>query len=235
MKTKFIIIGIIFIICLVLGYVVAGKSASLNPETAKSENALPKTFLNLTPAQSDYVILMVDDLTAEKPQITTIWMVFFYPKSQPYLILLPVFPTGNKKANTALQSEFIITPMSGVNQSFWNKLEDDYHIKWEHYIIVDESSLAQITQKLIAEDPPARLLKPNNKRKVSQTLADSSGVIKKICGNLVMEQVSPGMVIDWKSFENHLLSDLHSSTLEKNWNWILSNPLADPCNIISYK
>src|SRR5690606_6941313 len=118
MKTKFIIIGIIFIICLVLGYVVAGKSASLNPETVKLENPLPKTFLNLTPAQSDYVNLMVDDLTAEKPQITTIWMGFFYPKSQPYLILLPVFPTENKKANTALQSEFIITPMSGVNHSF---------------------------------------------------------------------------------------------------------------------
>lgn len=235
MKTKFIFIGTVFCLFLVLGYWVASKSGSLNPEITTPNNAIPKTFLNISPAQSNNLIILVDDLTSEKPQLTTIWMVFFYPKSQPYLILLPVFPTTDKKVNTAIRKEFAITPLSGVNQSFWDKLETELTLKWDHYLVLDESGLTQIAQKLIAEDLPARLLKPVNKQKVSQTLADSTSVIKKICGNLKIDKVTPVMIIEWKDLTAHMLTDMHPSTLEKNWNWILSNPLADPCNIISHK
>ena len=235
MKTKSIIIGIIFCACLALGYLVAAKSGNLDSSAESKTNAIPKTIFNIAPRQSNNLILLVDDLTAEKPQLTTIWMVFFYPKSQPYLIQLPVYPTTNKKINAALQKEFIVTPLSGVNQSFWDKLETDFQLTWDHYLIVDETSLATLTQQLIGEEPPARLLKPANKRKITNVLADTTGIMKKICGNLVSEKVNPAMMIEWKDLDAHLLTDMHTSNMEKDWNWILSNPLVDPCNIISYK
>ena len=138
MRKLFIsIAAVVFIGCVFFGF----KAASnLFSERAENQNSLLDTPQVQT-GQSNFLIVLVNDLTADKPKLISLWGVLNYPSEPPQVVFLPLYSTANNETNRDISSAFDLTNNKKIPGRSIGKLEDAVDLSFDGYFVTDNAAL----------------------------------------------------------------------------------------------
>ena len=151
----FLLVGLVAV--LVTG-MVAGVGAVLQP--VQTEKNRPVEFGLLTirledhpaaaepPAsfaeQKNMLVVLVDSFTKKEPVLKGVWLVGRTP-SVPQIVFLPVYPAGQNTQMEPWSTLIALDPSGLPSESFLDALSAK-NIKWDHYLLLDETTLAELAK-----------------------------------------------------------------------------------------
>lgn len=232
------LISAALIFSLLFGWLISSTvrqvSASRLPDgSAMGISSSEATVLNSQPIlsgeavnQRKILIVVVDNLQADNPQLATIWLAtYFHPRFQ--ITLNPVFPelvSEDLQIEKSLSDDFEFTVKGEFSQDF-QKLIQSRQIHWDNYLYLDEFGLAMLIDEIegidlgrgkvsgvraISQIPLAR----ENAQAALFAYATLARAICRQSGDLV-EQAE---VLDlYRQLDSHLRTDLPEQSLVDEW------------------
>jgi len=229
---KILITGVgIFLTAVMAGYLIASLPGKLPPFPTN----LPFEKKSSQRSQVNLLVILIDDINSSPPILESIWMVYAYPGNQPSFVFLPVYSLKAKKANPDLQDGFKYGLFGRISNKFWNSLAEDYQIRWDRYLIMDNVGLSSFYKQLTGKNPPKALKQEIVEDKPADYYAVAQKVIKAYCGKLKNGVNSESEIVDWATIESNIITNIKFETIVSEWNKYLENPQEDPCNIVSAK
>jgi hypothetical protein len=201
---------VVFVGCALAGYNIA---RGINPQPSSPENAveIPVPLSE----QHNYMIVRVDDLGSQKPQLKSVWFVSlsFVSQNPNLLALAQIYPpkTAGQKS-TALERAFALSEKGEPAAAFWNAVKQ-YKLDWEGYILFDAQGANLFLQWLVGPADFQGALEESAKndenslrmaQQVCQSITDASG---RSLGQFSWSQVIP----------DHFRSDLQLATALAYW------------------
>jgi hypothetical protein len=221
----------IFLTALLAGYFFAYLPGKLPP----FPSSLPFEKKSDPRPQENLLVILVNDLNASPPILESIWMVYIYRGNQPSLVFLPIYSLKAKKSNPDLQDGFQYGMFGKISSKFWNSLAEDYQIRWDHYLIIDNVGLSSFYEQLTGKKPPKALKQEIVEAKPADYNAIAQKVIKAFCGKLKNGVNRESQNVDWTRIESNLKTNTKFEIIASEWTRYLKNPQEDPCNIVSVK
>jgi hypothetical protein len=138
MKKLFLIIAaVVFIACMFFGYKAASRLFAARAENQNNVLETPQTNL----VQSNFLLVLVNDLTADKPQLIALWGVLNYPSNPPQVVFLPLYPSANAEMNHDISSAFDLSATKKIPGRSMGKLEDALDLTFDGYFAADNAAL----------------------------------------------------------------------------------------------
>ena len=120
MRKLFIFIAaVVFLGCVFFGYKAA---ANLFAERAGNQSNINVTA-QPSLVQSNFLLVLVNDLSADKPQLISLWGVLNYPSNPPQIVFVPLFPTVNAELNRQISSAFDLSNTNKISTRTLGKME----------------------------------------------------------------------------------------------------------------
>lgn len=136
-KAVFLLVIVIFIVSAVLGFQAAARLSSGQSTQTQRNQGLPAPS-----TQSNYLLIHVNDLSIDHPQLVSVWGLFVFYSNPPQVMLIPLYPTYDDARSTALGSAFKISKDGQVSSRFIDEIEKNYEISTIGYVMVDNSGLS---------------------------------------------------------------------------------------------
>ncbi len=136
-KLFLFIAAVVFLGCVFFGYKAASK---LFANRAGNQNNISETPLTSL-EQSKFLLVLVNDLSADKPQLISLWGVLNYPSSPPQVVFLPLYPTTNAELNHEISSAFVLSNMKQISSRSIGKMEKIVDLVFDGYFITDNTAL----------------------------------------------------------------------------------------------
>jgi len=229
---KILVTGVgIFLTAVMAGYLIASLPGKLPPFPTH----LPFEKKSSQQSQLNLLVILIDDINSSSPILESIWMVYIYPGNQPSFVFLPVYSLKAKKANPDLQDRFQYGLFGRISSRFWNSLSEDYQIRWDRYMIVDNVGLSSFYTQLTGKNPPKALKQEVIEDKPADYNPVTQKVIKAYCGKLKKGVNRESQIVDWTTIESNIKTNMKFETIVSEWTRYLENPQEDPCNIVSVK
>jgi hypothetical protein len=138
MRKLFIFIAaVVFIGCVFFGFKAASKLFSERTENQNSNIDTPQAQL----VQSSFLLALVNDLSADEPQLISLWGVLNYPSEPPQVVFLPLYPTSNAETNRDITSAFGLSNNKKIPGRSIGKLEDAVDLSFDGYFVTDNAAL----------------------------------------------------------------------------------------------
>jgi hypothetical protein len=114
------------------------------PPIALEENPTVAEPPKLLVEQKNLLVILVDSFGVKKPVLKGVWLVGRTP-SVPQIVFLPVYPAG-QKTQTELWTNLIILDPAGLPSESFRDFLNSRNIRWDHYLLLDETTLAEIAE-----------------------------------------------------------------------------------------
>jgi hypothetical protein len=177
-----LIILLVFVGCALVGFNIASK---INPDV-KTLPIAPDDMPNQQVEQHNFMVVRVDTLLADKPQLLSVWYVslFIVNNDPSSLTLAQIYPPRAPSPKSLnLEHSFSLSADREPVPAFWNSVKQ-YKFNWEGYIMYDTQGANQFLQWLVgpsdftsALDEAAK--SQDNSRQMAeqtcQSITDSSG------------------------------------------------------------
>jgi hypothetical protein len=231
MKISHIFFLSIYVTCIIFGFSI-GKNLK-KTETAEtilpSVFALPQSIPTLKNGQHNLLVVAVDNLELQQPQLRSVWLVTYF-QNNPLITFLPISPTissGEVIVDQMLSDSFGIVKANGntnISTPFFDALTRR-NFWWSGYLIVDESALTSVLNEkpfesdnypvasgeIILNDPGKNSLDPQN-------IYDRYTQIFQDACRLIAQQED---ALNWQSFSSlipqHIITDFDASSLIDEW------------------
>jgi hypothetical protein len=123
---------LVFLACLGFGLYTSYKPEE-NKNQAENENIPAVT--PVSQFQNNYLLIHVDNLTAEMPQLISIWgVIAYFP--EPKLIFQALYPLPTA-TNADIQASFSLSSQKVPDPKFLRTMAQVNQITWDNYILVD--------------------------------------------------------------------------------------------------
>jgi hypothetical protein len=123
---------LVFLACLGFGLYTSYKPEE-NKNQAENENIPAVT--PVSQFQNNYLLIHVDNLTAEMPQLISIWgVIAYFP--EPKLIFQALYPLPTA-TNADIQASFSLSSQKVPDPKFLRAMAQINQITWDNYILVD--------------------------------------------------------------------------------------------------
>jgi hypothetical protein len=229
---KVVLIGFgIFLAAALAGYFLAAASGHLPPLPAR----LPFMKNTNTEQQQKVLVVLVDDLKTSEPVVESIWMIYTYPESQPYLVFLPVYSLRDRTAHPDIQAGFKYGFLGKISTEFWDSINNAYDLHWDQYLLLDNPSAALMIESITGKKAPKLFSQPPNLKKPADFQAAMTKYIKVYCSLLKSEKKEISLSETWATISPEFQTDMDREKLKDSWAWFGEHPLETPCNIVSSK
>ena len=123
---------LVFLACLGFGLYTSYKPEE-NKNQAENENIPAVT--PVSQFQNNYLLIHVDNLTADMPQLISIWgVIAYFP--EPKLIFQALYPLPTA-TNADIQASFSLSSQKVPDPKFLRAMAQINQITWDNYILVD--------------------------------------------------------------------------------------------------
>ena len=154
MKKLTIVFGIIiFGLFAFFGYKVASKLFA--PEVEAVTTDIPTEVIQTEPPtqipQQNYLLIHVNDMTIEKPELISVWAVFVYQTNPPQFMFVPLFPSYDAAVQRRLDRKFNLTKDLQPSDWFLSQVEKSYDMQVAGYILSDNIGVEYASQWLTGQ------------------------------------------------------------------------------------
>ena len=225
-----------FGICLVLGFSL-GTSISRSKGNAASYKEIVSSHSlssSLPTGQRNILLISIDQLTAPKPRLESVWMVLYIP-GDPSITLVPIFPVAGSAPSSQypdLQNKFELGPDHAPTKKFIEGLKA-LNLWWDHYLVLDEMAQVELINRL--GQITTRNNPVNGLRAVANlplawvnphgALLAQATLLKEICREVA--QVNPD--VKWgqsrllEEMSDHLMTDMTMAQVQSEWKVMASS------------
>lgn len=138
MKKFFLAAAVIIFI----GFAWFGFKAASSLFTPRAQNPVSEMGTDETqPVQSNSLLILVNDLTADSPQLIAMWAVLNYPSTPPQLYFLPLMPSMDTNLNQEIASTMKLNRSNRLTRSSLTAMEKILDLKFDNYFIADNAAL----------------------------------------------------------------------------------------------
>jgi hypothetical protein len=228
-KTVLVLILIAFVLCCVTGFFAASM---VKPEN-KPGQSTPITSRSSS-QQTTLLLIHVNDISEANPTLISIWVLFYYSGENPSLMFQQIYPSSQSSMDAIIQSQMTLSSKGDVATQFFSSLQDQYHFSWNNYIVVDQQSMQSLTSWLPGMDSSSFASTPLSRDDLLQAATTDQSYLKQLCGKLTDPQERGDLVVPWNQLlQEHLLTDLETSTFSTVWTHLLTNPTPATCNVFT--
>lgn len=192
-----ILLPFLFLTCLVLGYLTNRYFLQISSSGVARVTITPLPTL---PNQRNFLVIIVDDLSAYHPEIQALWaLILYYPQHK--FIFQPLSAVALPEKNLPDYVN-IRAGNDKISSDFLQQASLAYHIPWQDYLVLDTTALSFLSRW-------AQVANPSN----TGVLEISAGkVFIHICNRL---QGSTEALVDLMGQQSQIPEHFHSSlTLE---------------------
>jgi hypothetical protein len=167
-KIFFIAAVIVFVGFVYFGFKTASTLFASRSDPLDTNIGTPQAHV----LQSNYLLVLVNDLAEDSPQLIAVWAVLDYPSTPPQLVFLPLFPGIDTEINREFTSAFALSASSRLTKRSMGEIEKIADFDFEDYFVVDNAALLRFASyaemetleifNLPAESPESITILQNN-------------------------------------------------------------------------
>jgi hypothetical protein len=206
----FLIVLLTFFGCAFVGYQFAIHNT---PQVALVETGGNPSFKS---EQRNFMVMRVDDLTAPKPKLISVWYIslFFLNDNPNSLTLAQVYPPRVPSTKSiTLERSFELTSDGEPSSGFWDAVKR-YDFNWEGYIMLDTEGANQFLQWLVGQNDFHTALDESTK-----SIENSQVMAEQVCRSVTDSSDHSIAQFDWNQVvPAHFRSSLRMETGLAIWN-----------------
>lgn len=150
-KSVILIIVLVFIVCAYFGFKAAAKILPDNDATTISNQTSEDTAATL---QNNYLLIHVNDLTLDEPELISAWVAFIYQSTPPQLMFIQVYPSTNNEIDDRLAQAFSLNSAKELNTRFIKQYNASFQTQNSGYILIDNIGAGYSNQWLFGQETP---------------------------------------------------------------------------------
>ncbi len=229
-KVVFLLVIVIFIVSAVLGFQAAARFSTAQSSQSQSNEGLP-----LPSAQTNYLLIHVNDLSSDQPQLVSLWGLFVFYSNPPQVMLIPLFPTYDDALSTTLESTFKISKERQISSRFITEIEKSYQINIAGYIAVDNIGLSLFNKWIIGDDTQVSAVTPRTDDEKQIVLNNSHQFFTTACAQFSRSGVKHFIdQIHWTDLlPSHFLTNFSFESLALAADYFISAGEIDQCTVLS--
>jgi hypothetical protein len=221
----------IYLLALAAGFIY-GKTSGANPDPDRTP----------LPQQSNWVLVRVDDMTVEAPQLVSVWVMLSSLSSGPQVYFKPIFSTEwNNTRNSQLAKKFSVNPNRTLSAQFLDEL-NRINIPRSGLVILDNKGFqefatwfsAPTSNRQTAKIYPA-LWQTSPTGSESHMLLQTSEAesYQHICTVLQTQNRSHSIILRWSDLvPNHIMLLPNLDPFASLWDQLLSPTTGANCKVI---
>jgi len=223
-KFSFIVLVIIFIACVALGFVVMNQVYGPDASPLGIQSASTQSANLVALEQINYLVIQVDNLESDSPELVSVWLAFIYTGNQPQLILLPLLPTANSSQAATITQDFSLTSNKDVTGVFIKNIQSTFDIEFEGYFLLDNAGLTAIGQWLTGSDMGFLQHSASQDSSVLDVLQPSKDYLSQVCKSIRSNGSESGSQIRWAQLiPAHFRTTVSFDNLMRLWDTISSS------------
>jgi hypothetical protein len=225
MKKRFsiLIFTAIYLVSLSAGFLFAGmkRAAASTPPANESR-------------QANWVLIRVNDMTLEKPQLVSVWVMFLTFSPGPHVFFKPIYSA--EMANTSasqLASQFSVSIDRSLSAKFMAEL-DHMNIKRTGLVILDDDGFQNFTswfQSPASSTADKSLLIPSTGK--TELVSPEAIAYSQVCAALRTNEILNPADLPWKTLvPGHLLPHPSLESLASVWSQVMLSSTPAHCEVI---
>ncbi len=233
-KAQGFILIILFVACGVIGILLANQFVDSDDQKTPEPVVYPtRTAGAPGDGQTNLVLLRVNDLSADQPQLVSIWIAFLGPADYPGLTVMMLYPNPDAPDQVqSLADAFSLGEDKLPVQTFWQELAA-YKFTWDGYLLADSQAITAVSG-WINNNQSQLQARPADSPEGYRIIQDEeTSVFRNICSTLGSADDAAGPVPDWGSIiPLHMRTDLTFEAMMYSWGKLNPPGAITPCYIL---
>lgn len=227
-QKSYFIAAAAFLMFLLLGIWVASRQ--------KEDMNNSRIPINLTESQQNYLLVQVNDLETRTPRLVSVWAAFVYHTDSTHLVLLPLFPNPDQKVNAVIARKFRINGDGTLAKTSISKLERQYDIQVNGYIIVDNPAITTLADSLLGQSITPMADTPSAENDIRSVIATAKVNLTELCELLQQENGATLFnKVHWlELLPAHFKTSLSFETLTRELESLGSSNQVQTCEVLDY-
>jgi hypothetical protein len=223
-RLPILIFSVVYLVSLVAGFSFAG----MRQEAAG--NTLAAASL-----QDNWILVRVDDMTLEHPQLVSVWAMFLSFAPGPQIFFKPIYAADWKQTSySSLSDSFTVSAERSISDNFIREL-DRLNFHRSGLLILDDLGFQSFSAWINPSQVAGKLSPfiPVTNQEQAQLVTPEVQSYQAICAALV--QKSPRtQALSWQSlYPNHVLPHPSLESLVSMWERIISANQETHCEVIT--
>lgn len=229
-KAVFLLVIVIFIISAVLGFQAAARLSSGQSSQSQQNYGLP-----VLSTQTNYLLIHVNDLSADNPHLISVWGLFVFYSNSPQVMLIPLYPTYDEARSTALGSAFKIGKDGQISSRFIDEIQQSYEITTVGYVTVDNIGLSYFNKWITGNESQISAITPQTADEKHIVLYNSQQFFTTACTQFSRSGVKSFIdQIHWADLlPSHFSTNLSFESLALAADYFVSAGEIDQCTVLS--
>lgn len=229
-KFAVVLIFGVFILFAFLGF----KAAS----SAKQEEAYSSMPANaataLASTQQNYLLIHVDDLSAQDPQLIAVWGAFVYYAQPNQVMFLPLLPSYEAGINDPLYDSFSLGKNGEISKNFISQIQQEYDLQITGWVLVDNTSLAVFNQLAGSQETVIAAAQPENEDQKHILLLNAQSFFQNACTRLQNPPSDWINTVPWSQIAPaHFSTNIPFETIMVDLQKLTSISTSNQCSVLS--
>jgi hypothetical protein len=224
MKKKLLLIALtgLYVFTMAAGFLFArtfGAKANSVPTTA--------------PAQSNWVLIRVDDMAIETPHLVSVWLMLSSMTAEPQVYFKPIYSSDWTNAqNIALAQKFSVNPDRSFSARFLNEL-NRLDIPRSGLVILDNEGFKEFSA--LFDTPTSLQVNPGERLALRHAVLDGSESqsYQNMCATLQSENRLTAAALRWKDLKSdHFLPHPTLTPFTNLWENLVFSEFTPHCRVL---
>ena len=184
--------------------------------------------------QRNLLILHVDSLENENPQLISMWAIFFYPAESTNITFKQLYPSvnTNNEPDISFRNQFQVNDTGELNSKTIRAV-NKYDIDWSGYILLDTRSLLHLTNWLQMNAIPESIEQAIQNPGAIIQIADEQQWFNQVCTQLENEDLENLKYLPWNEIiPAHMHTNLYFDDMVTIWDNLARSDYAPHCEVL---
>lgn len=238
-KIAIIFIILVFGVCAFFGFKAASKILPAKEEPLTETGTLPSSISETDSpasiAQQNYLLIHVNDMTLEKPELVSVWVAFVYPSTPPQFMFLPLYPSYEKAVHKRILRNFQMDSEKRVSAGFLKQIERTFDLQITGYVLADDIGIGYSNFWLTGQDTPNLNTAVFSEDETHFIRLNGQTSYQQLC-QLISANTGNSYfsAINWSQLlPDHFSTDLPFETIELTIDQIIHAPSVVQCEVLS--
>jgi hypothetical protein len=231
-KPTLIFILLLFAACAGIGYLLASKS-DLGSSSGSAGTVDAAT--SMASSQQNFLLVRVDDLTAENPKLVEMWIVLTLYSDPPQVMFIPLYPKYDAGQNAAIASAFALDSQGNLSGKMTSKVSDLFDVAVNGYLMTDSAGMNAIAAWYGIDGIAASASPAQSDTEIHGILLNSQVFLQSVCRQLKNGQsMQLYTSMRWSQLApQHFQTDMPFEQLIAAWDKVNRSSPPQQCDVIS--
>ncbi len=228
-------IAIVLVILVFVFFAYLGFQAASNINPNSSGGNLPANAATaLAKAQQNYILVHVDDLSRDKPNLISVWGVFVYYAGANQVMFIPMMPSHDATVQSSLSAAFSLDKKGQVNSKFIVELNKKFDVDITGVITTDNTGLSLFNALITGQNTPILAAPPQTDDEKHVVLTNSQFFFQSVCSAVTNRNIALFEAIDWSQLvPGHFVTTLPFETIMADVQKLVQSTAINQCSVLS--